>query len=263
MRRLHARFGEVRLSDQVRRLARWQNPVVSSPAAPLESAAALNALGPSLMPHTSRLQGTSMGLSVLGARATTGVVEQLTRAAVPADAPLGRKLAARAVIGGAGAVLAAVPERDGQQLWPASVRSTGLLLRAGAVGEAVHDLGRFLEERYPARRAIRPMAVSAALTGGLLWWGGRRLAAREAAVERWPLPQTSTLPATLVSSYAVTAAGMGLVRGFVWSRNAPGVRQRRQPAAVRRPRPAGAPLRHRRRHPGPTTTTPSPCSVPN
>jgi hypothetical protein len=241
MRRLHARFGEVRLSDQVRRLARWQNPVVSSPAAPLESAAALNALGPSLMPHTSRLQGTSMGLSVLGARATTGVVEQLTRAAV----------------------LAAVPERDGQQLWPASVRSTGLLLRAGAVGEAVHDLGRFLQERYPARRAIRPMAVSAALTGGLLWWGGRRLAAREAAVERWPLPQTSTLPATLVSSYAVTAAGMGLVRGFVWSRNAPGVRQRRQPAAVRRPRPAGAPLRHRRRHPGPTTTTPSPCSVPN
>jgi len=220
MRRLNTVFGEVRLSDQARRLARWQNPVVSSPAAPLESVAALNALGSSLMPRTSRLQGVSMGLSVLGARATTGVVEKLTRTAVPADAPLVRQLAARAVIGGAGAALAAVPERDGQQLWVASARSTGLLLRAGAAGGALHDLGRFLQQRYPARRGIRPMAVSAALTGGLLWWGGRRLAAREAAIQRWPLPQTSTLPAALASSYVVTAAGTGLVRGFVWSRSA-------------------------------------------
>jgi hypothetical protein len=105
-------------------------------------------------------------------------------------------------------------------VWLASLRSTGLLLRAGAAGGALHDFGRFLQQRYPAQRAIRPMAVSAALTGGLLWWGGRRLAAREAAVERWPLPQTSTLPATLVASYVVTAAGTGLVRGFVWSRDA-------------------------------------------
>ena len=218
MRRLITVLGEIPWSDQAIRLARWQNPVVASPAAPLETVAALNALGPSLMPRTSRLQGVSMGLSALGARATTGVVEQLTRMAVPADAPLRRQLAARAVIGGAGAALAAVPDRDGQRLWTASVRSTGLLLRAGAAGGTLHDLGRFLQHRYPARRATRPMAVSAALTGGLLWWGGRRLAAREAAVEHWPLPQTSTLPAALASSYLVTAAGTGLARGFVWSR---------------------------------------------
>jgi uncharacterized membrane protein len=220
MRRLITVFGGIRWSDQAIRLARWQNPVVASPAAPLETVAALNALGPSLMPRTSRLQGVSMGLSVLGARATTGVVEQLTRMAVPADAPLARQLAARAVIGGAGAALAAVPERDAEQLWMASVRSTGRLLRAGAAGGTLHDLGRWVQHRYPAQRVIRPMAVSAALTGGLLWWGGRRLAAREAVVERWPLPQTSTLPAALASSYVVTAAGTGLVRGFVWSRNA-------------------------------------------
>jgi uncharacterized membrane protein len=219
MRRLITVLGEIPWSDQAIRLARWQNPVVASPAAPLETVAALNALGPSLMPRTSRLQGISMGLSALGARATTGVVEQLTRMAVPTDAPLRRQLAARAVIGGAGAALAAVPERDGQRLWMASVRSTGLLLRAGAAGGALHDLGRFLQRRYPAQRVIRPMAVSAALTGGLLWWGGRRLAAREAAVEHWPLPQTSTLPAALASSYVVTAAGTGLAHGFVWSRD--------------------------------------------
>jgi uncharacterized membrane protein len=220
MRRLNSLVGGVDWSEQARRLARWQNPVVASPAAPLESVAALDALTPSLMPRTSRLQGVSMGLSVLAARSTTAVVEQLTRMAVPADAPFARQVAARAAIGGAGTALAALPERDGQRLWVASLRSTGLLLRAGAAGGALHDLGRYVQRRYPARRAIRPLATSAALTGGLLWWGGRRLAAREAAVARWPLPQTTTLPATLATSYVVTAVGTGLARGFVRSRNA-------------------------------------------
>jgi uncharacterized membrane protein len=205
-------------SDQARRLARWLNPVVASPAAPLETFAALDALGPSLMPRTSRLQGVSMGLSVLAARATTGAAERLTRAAAPADAPIGRLLAARAVIGGAGAALVALPERDGERLWAASLRSAGRLLRAGAAGGALHDLGSYVQQRYPAQRAIRPMVTSAALSGGLLWWGGRQLQAREAAVARWPLPQTTTLPATLATSYAVTAVGTGLTKAFVWSR---------------------------------------------
>jgi len=39
-------------------------------------------------------------------------------------------------------------------------------------------------------------------------------------VERWPLPQTTTLPATLATSFAVTAVGTGLARSFVWSRGA-------------------------------------------
>ena len=144
MRRLSGVLGDVDWSDRERRLARWQNAVVASPAAPLETVAALFALEPSLMPRTSRLQGVSMGLSVLGARATTGVVERLTRTAVPAEAPLGRRLAARAAIGGAGVALAALPEREGERLWMASLRSTGLLLRAGAAGGAIHDLGLVL-----------------------------------------------------------------------------------------------------------------------
>jgi uncharacterized membrane protein len=219
MRQLGTMIREVNWSDQVGRLAGWLNPVVASPAAPLETFAALDALGPSLMPRTSRLAGVSMGLSVLGARATTGVVERLTRTAVPATAPLGRQLVARAAIGGAGAALAAFPEHDGERLWMASVRTTGRLLRAGAAGGAIHDLGRYVQQRYPAKQAVRPLVTSAALAGGLLWWGGRRLAAREAAVARWPLPQTTTLPATIGTSYAVAAVGTGLTRGFVWSRN--------------------------------------------
>jgi uncharacterized membrane protein len=220
MRRLSSVLGEVDWADGVRRLASWQNPVVASPGAPLESFAALDALGPSLMPRTSMLAGVSMGLSVLGARATTGVVERLTRRAVPAQAPLARQLVARAVVGGAGAALAGLPERDGERLWMASARSAGRLLRAGAAGGALHDLGRALQGRYPARRALRPVVVSAALSAGLVGWGARRLAAREAAVQRWPLPQTTTVPATLATAYAVTAAGTGLTRGFVFTRGA-------------------------------------------
>jgi uncharacterized membrane protein len=208
----------IQWSDQARRLAKLLNPVVSSAAAPLESVVALEALGPSLMPRTSRLQGMAMGFSVLAARATTAAAERLTRAAVPADASPARQLATRGLLGGAGAALVALPERDGERLWMASLRSSGRLLRAGAAGGAIYDLGRYVQQRYPTRRAVRPLAVSAALTGGLLWRAGRRLAVREAAVARWPLPQKTTLPRTLGTAYAVTAVGTGLTRGFVWSR---------------------------------------------
>jgi uncharacterized membrane protein len=124
--------------------------------------AALDALGPSLMPRTSRLQGIAMGLSVLGARATAGAAERLTRLAVPAEAPLARQLTARAVIGVGGTALA----------------------------------------------------------GGVLGWRARQLRTSQAVMQQWPLPQTTTLPATLATSYAVTAVGTGLTRGYVWSRGA-------------------------------------------
>jgi uncharacterized membrane protein len=218
--RMRNLVGEEGWSGQARRLAGWLNPVVSSPAAPVETFAALDAVGPSLMPRTSRLQGIAMGLGTLGARATAGAAERLTNMAVPAGAPLGRRLATRALIGAGGTALAMLPERDGDRLWMASMRTTGRLLRAGAAGGAVHDLGEALQGRYPAQRAVRPLAVSAALTSGLLFWGARRMRASEAAVARWPLPQTTTLPATLATSYAVTAVGTGLTRGFVWSRRA-------------------------------------------
>jgi uncharacterized membrane protein len=220
MRRLNGLLGEVRWSDQVLELARWLNPVAASPAAPRETVAALDAFGPSLMPRTARLHGVAIGLGVLGARATTGVVEKLTRMAVPADAPLPAQLGARAVIGGAGVALAAVPERDGQRLWVASLRSTGLLLRDGAAGAAVHDLGRWVQRRYPSQPAVRLISVSAIHTAGLLYRAGRRLPVREAAVGRGPRPQPSTLPSVLATSYAVTRIGTGLARGFVWSQGA-------------------------------------------
>jgi uncharacterized membrane protein len=126
----------------------------------------------------------------------------------------------RAVVGVGGTVLAALPERDGERLWMASVRSAGRLLRAGAAGGAVHDLGQAVQARYPAKRAVRPLVVSTALAGGTLWWGARRLRVSEGAVQRWPLPQTTTMPGTLATSVVVTAVGTGLTKGYVASREA-------------------------------------------
>jgi uncharacterized membrane protein len=220
MGRLRDLVADIDWPEQGRRLAGWLNPVVASPGAPLETFAAMDAVGPSLMPRTSRLQGVSMGLSVLGARATTGAAERLTRLVLPEGAPLARQLATRAAVGAGGTALALLPERDGERLWMASVRTAGRLLRAGAAGGAIHDLGQAVQERYPTQRAARPLAVSAAMAGGLLFWGARRMRASEGAVQRWPLPQTTTLPATLATSYAVTAVGTGLTRGYVWSRGA-------------------------------------------
>jgi len=220
MQRLNAVLGDVRWSDRARLLGKWLNPAAAVPATPLEAAAAVDAFRPSLMPRTSRHQGVVMGLSVLGARATAGVAETLTSTAVPADAPLPARLVARAVLGGAGAALAALPERDDQKLWVASLRSTGILLRDGSAGGAIHDLGRWLQRRHPDRRAIRPVADTVASGAGLLYRAGPRLAADDTAVERWPLPKRTTLPGALATSYAVTTVGTGMAQAFLRSRSA-------------------------------------------
>jgi uncharacterized membrane protein len=220
MRRLTSMMARGNWSEGAQWLAGWLNPVVASPAAPAETVAALDALGPSLMPRTSRLAGMATGLSVLGMRASANAAERLTRAAAPADAPIGRQLAARAVVGAVGMALARLPQRDQERLWVASLRSAGRLLRTSAAGGTVHDLGQALQDRYPAQRAIRPLVTSAALSGGLLWWGSRRMRASEAAVQRWPLPQTATLPTALATSLVVTATGTGLTRAFMWTQGA-------------------------------------------
>jgi len=123
---------------------------------------------------------------------------------------------ARVVLGGAGAAMAAVPERDGQKLWVASVRSTGQLLRDGSAGGAVHDLGRWLEHRYPDQRLIRPATIAAAGTAGVLYRAGRRALRPDAT----GTPSPRLLPGTLATSYAVTMAGTGLARVYGGTRAA-------------------------------------------
>jgi uncharacterized membrane protein len=205
---------------RARRLARALSPLAVSPAAPREMVAALDAWGPSLMPRSTRVRGVTMGLGILGARATSGVAERLTRMLAPADAPLPGRLAAWAVVGGVGAVLAAVPERHCRKLWVASLQSTGLLLRDGAGGGVVHDVGRWLQRHYPDQRGVRPLTSGAVHAAGLLYRASRRLPSRGRAGDRRPLSEPMAVPETLATSYVVTTVGMGLARGFVWSRGA-------------------------------------------
>jgi uncharacterized membrane protein len=206
--------------EPARRLARALNPVVVTPAAPRETVAALDAWGPSLMPRSARVRGVAMGLGILAARATSGVAERLTRRLVPDEASLPARLAAWAVVGGVGAALGAVPERHCRKLWVATLQSTGLLLRDGAAGGAVHDLGRWLEDRYPDRQGVRPLTGGAVLAAGLLYRMSRRPPSRRAAGDRRPLGEPAAVPETLATSYVVTTAGMGLAHGFAWSRRA-------------------------------------------
>ena len=205
---------------RVRRLARALSPVAVSPAAPRETVAALDAWGPSLMPRSARVRGVTMGLGVLGARATSRVAERLTKKLAPADAPLPARLAAWAVVGGAGAALAALPERHRHKLWVASLQSTGLLLRDGAAGGVVHDVGRWVQRRYPDQRGVLPLTSGAVHTAGLLYRMSRRLPSRGRVGDRRPLSEPTAVPETLAVSYVVTTVGMGLTQGFVWSRAA-------------------------------------------
>jgi hypothetical protein len=161
-----------------------------------------------------------MGLGILGARATSGVAERITRRLAPADAPLPAQLAAWAVVGGAGAALAAVPEQHCQKVWVASLQSTGLLLRDGAAGGVVHDVGRWLQRRYPDQRGVRPLTSGAVHTAGLLYRVGRRLPSRGRAGDRRPPSEPTAVAESLATAYVVTTVGMGLARGFVWSRGA-------------------------------------------
>jgi hypothetical protein len=148
------------------------------------------------------------------------MAERLTRKLAPADAPLPARLAAWAVVGGAGAALAAVPERHCRKLWVASLQSAGLLLRDGAAGGVVHDVSRWVQRRYPDQRGVRPLTSGAVHTAGLLYRVGRRLPSPGRAEDRQLLSKPTAVPETLATSYVVTTVGMGLARGFVWSRGA-------------------------------------------
>ena len=193
---------------RTRRLAGWLNPVLASPAAPAESLAAVNALAPSLMPRTARLNGIVIGCSVLGARAVTSAVESLARTAAPADASLRRQLLVRGLIGAGGAALARMPERDGQHVSIAAARSAGVLVQAGAAGGVVHEVGRWLQQGHPHRHPVRQAVVGAASASLLLYQARRRHPQDRAARPAAALETSAT-------AAAVTAAGTTVGRSFV------------------------------------------------
>jgi len=207
-------------TERIVATALWFNPVAASPAAPLETVAYLESFGTSLMPRGSTLQGATAGLSVLGARAATGIVEMGTHRLVPRDAPLGKQLAGRVAIGGVSALIGAIPVPDDAPVWRHAIKSGGLLLRAAAIGGAVYDMAEWLRDEHPSKGAGRPIALAALSVAGLGGWAQLRLSRRKEEIARWPIPQPNTVAGALPSSWVVIGVGMGLFRATRFTREA-------------------------------------------
>lgn len=205
--------------DLVSGVARWLNPLTGSPAAPLETSVFLDSFEASLMPRTSRLQGMATGLSVLSARAVSRVVDIPYSAVVPADAPLGVKLGARSVMGGAGRALSSLPHVEGETMWRSTARTTGSIVTAAAIGGAIYDTGIWLRGRYGSDSALQPLLITASTMAGVLYWAGKRIARREQEVGKWPIPQEIALPESVATGVAIAALGSGVARGFRASRD--------------------------------------------
>ena len=206
-------------SDTSQRVAKWLNPVLGSPAAPLETRAFLDSFGPSLMPRTSILQGVSSGMNVLAARAAAGIVEGSVNRVVPPGSPLPLRLGARAMTGSVGVALGKRPESADETLYQAGARSAGNILRVASIGGAIYDVGKYVQNRYPASKSTRPALVSALALAGVGYWAAQRIAKRKEEIERWPVPQTEALPGAVGVAAVVTTVGTGAARGYIGSRN--------------------------------------------
>ncbi|MEN8235418.1 MAG: alpha/beta-hydrolase family protein [Actinomycetota bacterium] len=199
--------------------ADYLNPLLSSPSGPLEGMAMAASFEPSLMPRTSMQQGVMMGLAGLAARSISAVVEKGTSAVVPASAGLATKLTGRGVVAGVGVALAAIPARPNESMWRTGLRSSGRLLAAVSASGAIYDASDALAAKYRGDRVIRPTLSSAAAAAGLIALAGRNLKQRKTVIKRWPVEQKNELPAAIGIGWAAHAAGAGLGKGYLASRD--------------------------------------------
>ncbi|MFV9672605.1 MAG: alpha/beta-hydrolase family protein [Acidimicrobiia bacterium] len=207
------------LKSTVVKAADIANPLLSSPGGPLEGMAMASSFEPSLMPRTSMQQGIMMGLAGLTARSLVAIAEQGTRRVTPTSAGLSMKLAIRGAIGAAGAGLAMIPQRPGESLWRSGARSSGQLLSAAAISGALFDSTDSIAEKTRKGSVLRPVLSSAAVTAGMVALAGKNLKERKQVIKRWPVEQKNELPMALGVGWATYAAGAGLGKGFISSRN--------------------------------------------
>jgi len=209
---MDARKAVVQIADYI-------NPLVSSPAGPLEGVAMAMSFEPSLMPRSSVQQGIMMGLAGLTARSLGGVVERGTQTITPAGAGLSKRLAIRVGVGLAGAGLAMIPVREGESLWRSGARSAGQVVAAVAVSGAVHEAGEATITSTRNGGVVRPIVSAAAISAGLVALAGKNLKERKRVIKRWPVEQKNELPAAIGVGWATYAVGSGLAKGYVGSRN--------------------------------------------
>jgi uncharacterized membrane protein len=205
--------------DGVLRAADWLNPIAYSPAAPLETRAALAAFGPSLMPRASFHQGMAIGLSALAANVVASAVDAGIRRFVPSSTPFSVRVAARAAVAVAGLAVSRIPETDDERTAKASVRSAGRLAASGAVGGMIYESSVALRERFPAKSPLRPAITGVAAFAAVAVYSKDLLAERQSVIKRWTEDdKPATTGASIALGMGVASAGRGIGRGFLASR---------------------------------------------
>jgi len=203
--------------DLMLKLANRLNPITSGPSAPLQTGAALDSFGPSLMPRSSLHQGIAGGLAVLSARVVGLGVDLLAQKVAPKSSPLAWRVGARAVIAGGGAALSRLAESDDEPTGRAAVRSAGRLLNVAAVGGIIHEAA--LELGGKVETPIVPIVTGIGGFGYAATRWSREMQTREGVVAKWT---EDDKPANIFASIGIAAAvingGRALGRGFNSSR---------------------------------------------
>ncbi|HSJ84225.1 MAG TPA: alpha/beta-hydrolase family protein [Acidimicrobiia bacterium] len=197
-------------------LANLLNPITSGPAAPLQTGAALDSFGPSLMPRSSFHQGIAGGVAVLIARAVGLGVDAMATKVAPKTSPLAWRVGVRAALAGAGAALSRLDQTEDESTPRASARTAGRLLSLAALGGILHEAGNELSHK---------MTPLGAMTTGLGGFGyvmtrwSSESETRKGIVARWSDDdKQASLLASIGIATAVVEVGRGLGRGFIASR---------------------------------------------
>ncbi len=198
-------------------MANRLNPVTSGPAAPLQTAAAMDSFGPSLMPRSSLHQGMAAGLAVLAARGVGTAVDLAARKIAPEGAPLAWRVGARAGLAAAAAALGRIAETEDESTARASARSAGRLVSVAAVGGIIHEAAMDVSDKVDS--PIVPIATG---LGGFAYAATRwskELDTREGLVAKWTEEdKPANIFAAIGIGLAVGNGGRALGRGFISSR---------------------------------------------
>lgn len=190
---------------------------IGDASAALETISFLDAFEPSLMPRTSEHQGLAAGLHVLGARLIGSRINAAQVLLLGANAGVAANLTARAVTFAAGQAASMLPDEDDETLWRSGARAGGQIVRAAAVSGALYD-GAGALRAGSSRARSRPWVTAAMVSGGGLYWAGRRLQHRQAVIPRWPVEQKANIGKSTAIGAVVSAVGTGVGKTYLLTR---------------------------------------------
>jgi uncharacterized membrane protein len=209
---------ESNLLDVLLKVANRINPVTSGPAAPLQTAAALDSFGPSLMPRSSLHQGVAGGLAVLSARAIGNGIDLMARKVAPASSPLAWRIGARAAIAAGGAMLSRMAEHESESTAKASLRSAGRLAEAGAIGGIIYEAATDVSQKIDS--PIVPIVTGLGGFGYAMTRWSKEMETGQGLVARWTAEdKPANIFASVGIAVAVANGGRAVARGFASSRN--------------------------------------------